>query len=204
MAERSIRPKIQEYGVIGDCRAAALVSKYGSIDWLCWPRFDSPSIFAAILDPTKDGYWCVRPTQPFQVQRAYIRDSNVLETHFMCSSGRATLTDMMPVCSEEHKHGAFLPDHELLRELRCSKGNVEVAVEFCPRADYGCRSIAIRSIGALGLRMDVGRGAYWLRSTVPLRVNTDSALATFSLQEGEFAQFSLIYAEESPTVLRKR
>ena len=69
---------IADYGLIGDCRSAALVSRNGSIDWLCFPRFDSPSIFAAILDPERGGYWSISPCEPFDAARAYINDSNVL------------------------------------------------------------------------------------------------------------------------------
>lgn len=81
-SKRPAVAKIQEYGFIGDCRAAALVSRYGSIDALCWPRFDSPSIFAALLDPEKGGYWSIAPTMAFHTERAYIHDTNVLETIF--------------------------------------------------------------------------------------------------------------------------
>jgi GH15 family glucan-1,4-alpha-glucosidase len=194
-------PKIQDYGLIGDCRSAALISKYGSVDWLCWPRFDSPSIFAAVLDRERGGNWCIRPEQPFEVERAYIRDSNVLQTQFICASGRATLTDLMPISSEAFKRGALLPDHQLLRELRCTQGHVAVRVEFCPRADYGSKLVRIRQLGALGLRMDVGRGAYWLGSTVPTEIHAGRATASLVLKHDEVAQFSLSYAEESPAVL---
>ena len=75
--------------MIGDCRSAALVSKYGSIDWLCWPRFDSPSIFAALLDKEKGGFWSIAPVYPCEFRRAYVKDSNVLETYFIGANGRA-------------------------------------------------------------------------------------------------------------------
>src|SRR5215467_3057380 len=92
-------PKIQDYGVIGDCRAAALVSRYGSIEWLCWPRFDSPAVFAAMLDREKGGAWSIVPSSQFEVTRCYIPDSNVLQTEFFVSGGRAVLTDLMPIAS---------------------------------------------------------------------------------------------------------
>ena len=195
--------KIRDYAVIGDCRAAALVSRYGSIDWLCWPRFDSPSIFAAILDREKGGYWSISPVGARQFQRAYIRDSNVLETHFVCSSGRATLTDLMPVASEEFKRRNMLPDHELIRRIVCTEGALEIQVDFHPRAEYGSTAVRIRDLGACGLRMDVGRGAYWLRSSIPLEIRGDgtAALVKLSLKYGDTLQFSLSYAEESPSVL---
>ena len=89
-------PAIADYGVIGDCRSAALVSRDGSIDWLCWPRFDSPSVFAAILDQERGGYWSISPTTDHATERRYISESNVLETTFKTHSGEAILTDLMP------------------------------------------------------------------------------------------------------------
>jgi GH15 family glucan-1,4-alpha-glucosidase len=194
-------PKIQDYAVVGDCRAAALVSRHGSVDWLCWPRFDSPSIFAAILDRDKGGYWSIAPTGQCEFKRAYVRDSNVLETHFVCAGGSATLTDLMPVAAEEFKRRNLLPDHELLRQLACSEGELEIQVDFYPRANYGSKAVRIRDLGASGLRIDVGRGAYRLRSSVPLGIHGDGAQAKFSLKRGDVLQFSLSYSEESPSVL---
>jgi GH15 family glucan-1,4-alpha-glucosidase len=159
LSSRGHIPSIYDYAVVGDCRAAALVSRYGSVDWLCWPRFDSPSIFAAILDRDKGGYWSISPVGGCEFKRAYIRDSNVLETHFLCAGGRATLTDLMPVAAEEFKQRNLLPDHELLRQLECTEGELEIQVDFRPRADYGSRAVRIHDLGASGLRMDVGRGA---------------------------------------------
>src|SRR5436305_7838056 len=80
-------PEIGDYAVIGDCRTAALVSKYGSIEWLCWPRFDSPSVFAALLDRERGGFWRISPTGSFSTKRSYVKDTNVLQTTFQTSSG---------------------------------------------------------------------------------------------------------------------
>src|SRR2546430_16884216 len=92
----SVVSAIQDYGIMGDCRAAALVSRYGSIDWLCWPRFDKASIFAALLDPERGGYWSISPDSAQQIERQYLPQSNVLQTKFSSSSGAATLADLMP------------------------------------------------------------------------------------------------------------
>ncbi len=195
-------PKIQDYAILGDSRAAALVSRYGSIDWLCWPRFDSPAVFAALLDSDKEkaGYWSIAPTTACQCRHNYVRHSHVLETHFNCGSGRATLTDLMPVASEDFKRCNMVPDHELLRRLVCTDGELEIKIDFCPRADYGAKPLPMRGNG-FGLRMDVGRGAYWLRSTVPLNVTGKGAQATVQLKRGDVLHFSFSYSEESPTVL---
>ena len=194
-------PKIQDYGVIGDCRAAALVSRYGSIDFLCWPRFDSPSIFAAILDQEKGGHWSIAPAGTYQTTRSYIGDSNVLQTSFTCASGRATLTDLMPVYSDEFKRQNLLPDHELVRQLRCEQGEVEFVMEFCPRPNYGRDAIRIRDCGALGCQFSVGRGAYWLRSSIPLKDFGPAARIIIRLKHGDVANFSLSYAQEAPITL---
>jgi GH15 family glucan-1,4-alpha-glucosidase len=90
---------IQDYAAIGDCRSAALVGRDGSIDWLCWPRFDSPSLFAALLDASA-GHWRIAPAAPFRSTRRYIENTNVLETRFETDTGTLVLTDLMPVASE--------------------------------------------------------------------------------------------------------
>lgn len=193
--------KIGDYGLIGDCRAAALVSRYGSIDWLCWPRFDSPAIFAAILDPDKGGHWSITPEGSFRAERGYVGDSNVLETRFTCAGGRASLTDLMPVASEDLKKRELIPDHQLLRELRCTDGEIAINVDFYPRCDYGARGVNIRDSGIGGLRMDVRRGAYWLHSTRKLVAGNDRVTARLVLKQGDVVQFLLTYSEESPAVL---
>jgi GH15 family glucan-1,4-alpha-glucosidase len=194
-------PSIDDYGIIGDCRATALVSRHGSLDWLCWPRFDSPSIFAAIVDKQKGGYWSIRPATDFRTERRYLGNTNVLHTEFITNSGRAILTDLMPVAAEDFKRQVLLPDHEILRTLRCAQGEIKFEIAFCPRADYGTRPVLIRTVQGLGLRIDVGRGAYWLRSNFPFQTGTDHALATVDLKPGEELQFSLTYTEEAPAVL---
>src|SRR5216117_369613 len=95
--------KIQDYAIIGNGRSAALISNRGSLDWLCWPRFDSPSIFGAILDPQVGGHWRIRPERKSKVSRRYLDRTNVLETTFACDPAKIVVTDFMPVTSEQNK-----------------------------------------------------------------------------------------------------
>ena len=89
---------IEDYALIGDCQAAALVGRNGSIDWLCWPRFDSDACFAALLGTEEHGHWRIAPRDPeAQVTRRYRPDTLILETHFECSAGAVTLVDFMPM-----------------------------------------------------------------------------------------------------------
>ena len=195
-------PAIQDYGIIGDCRSAALVSRYGSIDWLCWPRFDAPSIFAALLDRERGGYWRISPVGPAATKQHYVPDSNVLETHFSSPSGSAILVDMMPGASNTSYHNSFLPDHEILRKVACDSGELEFEIEFFPVAHYGKTKVQIRDMGKLGLRFTVGRGSYWLRSSAALSITDQGAWARVVLRCGENLRFSFSYSEEAPAVLR--
>ena len=124
---------ISDYAIVGDCRSAALISKDGSSDWLCLPRFDSPSIFGALLDIERGGRFAIRPRQAFTSTRRYVGQSNVLETTFTTETGRLRLTDLMPVASEGQKANELFPDHELLRKLECDEGSVDVEIVFEPR-----------------------------------------------------------------------
>ena len=130
---------ISDYGIIGDCRSAALVGLDGSIDWSCLPRFDSAAIFSRILDWRKGGYFKVAPVGVRSVRRRYIPGTNVLETTFQTDTGEARLTDFMPI--DGHSGSEPSPEagsrQRLLRILECSSGSVDFTVECYPRFDYG-------------------------------------------------------------------
>jgi GH15 family glucan-1,4-alpha-glucosidase len=192
-------PDIGDYAVIGDCRSAALVSKSGCIDWLCWPRFDSPSIFAALLDRERGGYWKIAPAGSFSIVREYLNGSNVLQTSFQTSSGTVALIDLMPV--RDAAQPFMVPDHEIVRQMACTKGQVEIEFDLAPRANYGETMPPIRDGGTLGIRIEHGHGVYWLRSSIPLRVKDSSVWAKATLRAGETLAFSFSYTENAPAVL---
>ena len=193
--------RIQDYAIIGDCRGAALIGRNGSLDWLCWPRFDSPAIFAALLDPVRGGHWQISSSLPARNSRRYVGETNVLETRFEVPGGVAVLTDVMPVASEEYKRRTITPGHEVLRQAECVSGETQITFDFRPRSKYGLSPVQIRASGNLGLRMQVGRGVYWLRSSHPLVIRDDAISAELRLRAGERAQFSLSYTEDAPAVL---
>ena len=202
--------KIQDYAIIGNARSAALVSNRGSLDWLCWPRFDSPSIFGAILDPRIGGRWSICPESDSQTSRRYIENTNVLETTFSTDSARVVLTDFMPVTLEEEKKRRLWPEHELLRQIKCEEGKTEVMIEFNPRLDYGRLAPNIKNAGRLGWRIDVGTKVFTLRSDVKLDHSKPRGLpngheealsSTFVLKAGESVAFSLSFSAEAPAVI---
>lgn len=98
-------PAISDYGVIGNCHTAALVSRAGSIDWLCLPRFDSPSLLARILDVKQGGFWAIQPAIEFESSHHYLDETNVLKTTFTCNTGKMQLLDFMEMTdSHETRH----------------------------------------------------------------------------------------------------
>src|SRR5918998_547315 len=144
-------PPIGDYALIGDGRSAALVSRDGSLDWLCWPRFDSPSLFAALLDAREGGRFRVRPVGPYRAERRYLPDTNVLETVFRGPHGAVALRDLMPVAAEETKRAALVAEHEVLREVEGLGGVVELEVLYEPRPDYARGRPRVERRGELGL-----------------------------------------------------
>ena len=158
------------------------MSLAGAIDWLCWPRFDSPSVFASLLDDAA-GHWTVAPTTPFRAQRRYLVDTNVLETSFVTTSGSFTLTDFMPVASEEERRRLLAPDHEILRLVVCERGEVEVETVFAPRPDYGRERPRLRDAGRLGLRAETRAGLLTLRADLPLAIDEWSTATQGGLAE---------------------
>ncbi|HEY7634354.1 MAG TPA: glycoside hydrolase family 15 protein [Gemmatimonadales bacterium] len=191
---------IGDYAVIGDGRSAAIVGRDGSIDWLCWPRFDSPSIFGAILDPTA-GRWRIVPVGSFRAERQYIPDTNVLQIRFETITGTLVLTDLMPVAEEKEKDRFLMPEREILRMIRCEQGEVEVEVVFDPRPGYGLEKGRLRT-GPLGLRMETGTGLLVLRSNISLQIDPDGvARGRARLTAGAAAHASLTFASDGPAVL---
>jgi GH15 family glucan-1,4-alpha-glucosidase len=193
--------KIQDYAIIGDGRSAALVSRNGSIDWLCWPRFDSPSLFGALLDAELGGSWSIGPLLPAQTERRYLDGTNILETRFCVAGGVVIVTDFMPAVSEEEKRRLPLPEHELLRRVTCESGECEVRVRFAPRSDYGRRKLVFRDAGPFGLRAERAATLIALQSSVKLTPAGDDWLANVVLRTGDQVDFSLTYSLETPAVL---
>jgi GH15 family glucan-1,4-alpha-glucosidase len=202
MGARQMSSGIRDYAIVGNSRSAALVSRSGSIDWLCWPRFESPALFAAILDPALGGFWSIAPAGGSRARRHYAGDSNVLVNEFETPDGVVRLTDLMPVHSEEEKKRELVPEHELLRVVECTRGEVEIAVRFEPRPEYGRRPARLRDARGLGIRFEDGSELYTLRSDTPLSLDTEvAAVSRFRLRAGERRRFSLTYDAHGPAVL---
>ncbi len=192
---------IHDHAMIGDCRAAALVSRRGTIDWLCWPRFDSPSVFGALLDD-RAGHWTVSPTAPFESTQRYLAGTNVLETRFVTGAGVAVVTDLMPVASEQEKRRVLVGEHEVLRVIRCERGEVEIETLLRARPGYGLRTARMRDAGKLGIRVETGQGTMMLRGDMPLAISADGLVrGRTTLHAGERAHLSLVLACDWPAVL---
>lgn len=126
-----------EYGIIGNCKTAALVSERASIDWLCFPRFDSPSIFAKLLDKRKGGSFSITGVGRCETRQEYVEDTNVLKTVFKCNSGSFEVYDFFP---HYHSEGNLLKDPEIYRIIKVLSGKPEVVIKLNPKFEYGAKS----------------------------------------------------------------
>src|SRR3954453_21264077 len=137
---------IADYALLSDCHSAALVGRDGSIDWLCLPRFDSPALFARILDPDA-GHWQIAPADGnFEAERRYVPGTLVIETTFRTSAGAVRVTDAMCFAEGQRGHavGEHAP-HELLRLVEGVDGEVEIVMTLAPRPEYGLVRPLIRA-----------------------------------------------------------
>ena len=133
---------IQDYAVIGNKRTAALVALDGSIDWLCLPRFDEPTVFGALLDPAIGGRFALAPAGAFEVERRYVSDTNVLETTFATSEGKVRVTDFMSIGEARP-----VPWNELVRHIEGVSGSVTMQWRVEPRFEYDGTQPAISRAG---------------------------------------------------------
>jgi GH15 family glucan-1,4-alpha-glucosidase len=126
---------IADHGLIGDLQTAALVSTDGSVDWFCCPRFDSPSVFGALLDDERGGHFRIRPTRGCETKQMYFPDTAVLITRFITEAGVGEIVDFMPPSGREATE-----NHRLVRMLRCVRGEMGFEIDVAPRFDYGRRA----------------------------------------------------------------
>jgi len=183
--------RIEDYAVIGDLETAALVSREGSIDWLCWPTFASPACFAALLGTCENGYWSLRPRDKITaVQRRYRPGTLILETTFTTASGEVCLTDFMP---PRGKHS------DVIRTVRCTRGKVALRMDLALRFDYGL-TIPWVTTADHELRAVAGPNMVVLRSHCsdrkPAEVHGEklTTVSEFTLLAGEQQCFVLTYA----------
>jgi alpha,alpha-trehalase len=190
--ERDFRP-IADYGLLADCNSAALVDRYGSVDWLCLPRYDSDAVFSRILDPDA-GHWSIRPVGSYSTERRYLPGTLVIETTFTTDTGRVRLLDAMAFTPGQRGHDlGFDAPHELLRGVEGLSGEVELEMELAPRPEYGLIKPLIR-IEDGGART-FGAGRLGLSFGAPLEVDEQATLrASFSVSEGGQVGFSLRWA----------
>ena len=175
---------IEDYALIGDCETAALVSRGGSIDWLCFPRFDSHACFAALLGTPEHGRWLLAPAGPVTaVRRWYRGDTAVLETELTTADGVVSLLDFMPIRSG-------LPD--LVRIVVGRRGRVAMRMELVIRFDYGSVVPWVRRVPG-GISAVAGPDGLLLRTPVPLRGEDFRTVADFDVDEGEEIGFDLTW-----------
>lgn len=181
---------IENYGMIGDMHTVALVGINGSIDWLCIPHFDSPSVFAALLDDAQGGQFRISPVdndQTVTYKQFYWPGTNVLITRFLAPHGAAELTDFMPIGRSGQGETR---SHQLIRRLTAVRGTIEFAMECRPAFNYG-RDKHTTAITAGGAAFESQGLTLGLATDVPLQPENDGVVSRFTLHEGETAVFVL-------------
>ncbi|WP_119300884.1 glycoside hydrolase family 15 protein [Dongia deserti] len=183
--------KIEDYALIGDCETVALVARDGSIDWLCWPRFDSGACFAALLGTPDHGRWLIAPAQsPTKVARAYVENTLVLETTFVTDHGEVTLVDFMPPRVEEDDHDIS----DLVRLVVGKRGTVAMKMDLVLRFDYGSAVPWVEKLpDGSGISAVAGPDRVILHAPVELRGHNKHTVAEFTAKEGDVIPFVLTH-----------
>jgi len=181
---------IGDYALLSDCHSAGLVSRAGSVDWLCFPRFDGPAVFARILD-SGGGHFAIRPAGEFEASRSYADQTMALETTFKTESGMAVLTDAMAVGPVDRPHdlGDGAPG-VLLRRLECTQGTMEVDVAYAPRPEYGLIYPILEAVAG-GAAARAGASRLMLSAPAGVEVSGASATAHHHLVAGQTVSFAL-------------
>jgi GH15 family glucan-1,4-alpha-glucosidase len=193
---------IDDYAAIGDGRTVALVSRQGSIDWLCLPHISGPPLFTALLDKHRGGRFAIRPTSPFRAERRYVRDTNIIETRFETRSGCVSLTDCMTLLPAERYHDELRPQAEILRLMRGCEGSVELEVVCEPRPDFGRSMGRFEDRGRLGWAFCSGDQVSFLRGEIPLeRSGDNTVVGRFTISSEETRCISFAYTRRDIAVV---
>ena len=193
-------PPIHDYALVGDCRTGALVSSRGSIDWLCLPRFDSPSCFNRLLDWEQGGYCEVNPTSFFRTKRAYQGHTAVLTTEFETTHGRAQLTDLMPVAADGGQAPARFPLRQVLRRIEGLDGTVEFSIKIKLRPDDGRTVPSFVQRGRAGYCADFGGRMIVVAVNSPMEISPGLLSGRARVSRGDRLTLWLVYTEEAPGV----
>jgi GH15 family glucan-1,4-alpha-glucosidase len=176
---------LEDYGLIGNMLSAALVSRDGSIDWLCLPHFNSAACFAALLGTEEHGCWHIRPRAPFETTRRYIPGTAVLETRFKTATGVATLLDFMPLSDDEERV-------DVVRIVRGEHGHVDMDMDLVLRFNYGQAVPWVRRRD-YGISAIAGPDAVELHTQVPLEGKNLRTESHFTVHAGQSTPFTLSY-----------
>ncbi len=180
--------RIEDYALIGDCETAALVGRDGSIDWLCWPRFDSEACFAALLGTPENGRFRIAPTEEARVTRRYRDNTLILETTFETSEGAATIIDFMPVRT------GYADASDLVRIVRGDRGSVRMCAELTLRFGYGRTIPWVVRLDESTLRAIAGPDMVLVRSPVKLHGEGFKTVGEFTVTAGESIPFILVHS----------
>lgn len=181
------QPLISDYALLGDCETAALVDKSGSIDWLCWPRFDSEACFTRLLGTEEHGYWQIAPRGPSSTSRAYRPGTLILETRFEAPDGIVTVTDFMPVREADSRESS------LVRVVRCESGKVDMQSMLRLRFGYGTIVPWVARAQDGVVRAVAGPHSAFLTTPVALNNGSSDIEANFTLRAGDTVPFVLTY-----------
>ena len=186
---------IADYALLSDCHGSALVSRNGSVDWLCMPRFDSPAVFAGLLDE-RGGHWSIRPVADATIDRRYLEGTLTLETTFETQRGTLVVTDTLATGPNDEPHGHRLgaeAPHALLREVRCTSGGVDVAFHYHPRPEYGLIASLLYPVDG-GITAHGGATTWTLSTELSCEVGQSRLDTSFQLDAGQCRRFALQHA----------
>jgi GH15 family glucan-1,4-alpha-glucosidase len=187
-------PLIGDHGLVGDLQTAALIATDGSVDWFCCPRFDSPSVFASLLDHTRGGHFQIAPERADCSRRQlYFPESAVLITRFMTEEGVGEVIDFMPIDEPERATGR----HRLVRAVRVVRGTMRFVLDCAPRFDYGrvSHDVEVTDGGAVFRSPDL---RLTLHTSVPLERRGDDVFGVQALGQGEVAAAVLESGSDAP------
>src|SRR5215216_7239556 len=185
--------RIEDYAIIGDCETAALVGRNGSIDWLCWPRFDSDACFAALLGTPANGRWIIAARdESVRITRRYRPNTLILETRFETADGAATLIDFMPLRDDRC---------DLVRLVVGERGTLAMRVELVIRFGYGAIVPWVTRLDDGGLRAIAGPDMLVLHTPVALRGQELKTVGEFVITAGQTMPFVLVH---TPSHLPRR